>query len=82
MNHHHHHEDIHIEGQGKLSEREKLGKLLEYWIKHNEEHAKTYLDWSKKADSNSLEDVVGLLKEASEITMSINELFEKAIKKL
>ena len=82
MNHHHHHEDIHIEGQGKLSEREKLGKLLEYWIKHNEEHFKTYLEWSKKADSNSLEDVVGLLKEASEITMSINELFEKAIKKL
>lgn len=82
MNHHHHHEDIHIEGQGKLSEREKLGKLLEYWIKHNEEHAKTYLEWSKKADSNSLEDVVGLLKEASEITMSINDLFEKAIKKL
>ncbi len=82
MNHHHHHEDIHIEGQGKLSEREKLGKLLEYWIKHNEEHVKTYLEWSKKADSNSLEDVVGLLKEASEITMSINELFEKAIKKL
>ncbi|MCK4793176.1 MAG: hypothetical protein KAV87_56115 [Desulfobacteraceae bacterium] len=82
MNHHHHHEDIHIEGQGKLSEREKLGKLLEYWIKHNREHAKTYLEWSKKADSNSLEDVVGLLKEASEITMSINDLFEKAIKKL
>jgi hypothetical protein len=82
MNHHHHHDDAHIEGQGMLSEREKLGKLLEYWIKHNIEHTKTFLEWSKKADIEGLKDVVSLLKEASEITMSINELFEKAIKKL
>ena len=79
---HHHHEDKHVEGQSRLSEREKMGKLLEYWIKHNEEHSKTYLEWSKRADSEGLKDVVGLLQEASEITMSINQLFKNAIKRL
>ena len=82
MNHHNHHEDKHIEDQGRLSEREKLGKLLEYWIKHNEEHARSYLEWSKKADGEGLKDVVSLLEEACEITMSINQLFRKAIRGL
>lgn len=82
MNHDHHHEDKRVEGQSKLSEGEKLGKLLEYWIKHNEEHAKTYLEWAKKADGEGLKDVVSLLEEASELTMSVNRLFEKAIEGL
>jgi rubrerythrin len=79
---HHHHDDAHLEDQGTLSEREKLGKLLEYWIKHNEDHARTYLEWSKKADSQGLKDIVSLLKEASEMSTSINKLFKKAIKTL
>ncbi len=79
---HHHHEDTHIEDQGTLSEKEKLGKLLEYWIKHNEEHAQTYLEWSKKADTESLKDVVSLLEEASDLTISINKLFKEAVKRL
>ena len=82
MNHHHHHKDEHVEGRSKLSEKEKLGKLLEYWIKHNEEHAKNYLEWSKKAHGEGLKSVVSLLEEASELTISINQLFEKAIKRL
>ena len=82
MNHHHHHEDQRVEGQGRLSEKEKLGKLLDYWIKHNEEHAKTYLEWSKKADDQGLKDVVRLLEEASELTMSTNQLFKRALERL
>jgi len=82
MNHHHHHEDQRVEGQGRLSEKAKLGKLLDYWIKHNEEHAKTYLEWSKKADDQGLKDVVRLLEEASELTMSTNQLFKRALERL
>ena len=82
MNHHHHHEDTRIEGQSSLSEREKLGKLLEFWIKHNDDHVNTYREWSKKAGSENLGEVVDLLEEASELTLSINELFRKAIKEL
>jgi mevalonate pyrophosphate decarboxylase len=82
MNHHHYHEDIDPEDHDSLSKKEKLVKLFQYWMKHNEDHAKTYREWSKKADIEGLKDVVSLLEEASELTMSINSLFKEAIKKL
>lgn len=82
MNHHHHHEDTHIENHDSSSEKEKLGKLFQYWIKHNEDHAKTYLEWSKKADIEGLKYVVSCLEKASELTMSINKLFNEAMKKI
>ena len=82
MNHHHHHEDTHIKDHDSSSEKEKLGKLFHYWIKHNEDHAKTYLEWSKKADIEGLKDVVSCLEKASELTMSINKLFNEVMKKI
>jgi hypothetical protein len=82
MNHHHHHEDIHTHDHDSASGKEKLGKLFQYWIKHNEDHAKTYLEWSKKADIEGLKDVVSCLEKASELTMSINKLFDEAMKKI
>ena len=78
----HHHEDDIAEQMGTMSEREKLGKLLEYWIRHNEEHAKTYLEWSKKAATEDLKDVASLLEEASDTTIYINRLLKDALKKL
>jgi len=82
MNHHHHHEDTHIEDHDSLSGKEKLDKLFQYWIKHNEDHAKTYREWSKKADIEGLKDVVSCLEKASELTMSINKLFNEVMKKI
>jgi thioredoxin-like negative regulator of GroEL len=82
MNHHHQDEGRHPVGKTGLSEKEKLQKLLEHWIKHNEEHARTYLEWAEKIESKNLEEIAELLKKASEATVNINELFEKAIKNL
>ncbi len=82
MNHHHHHEDNSAELKGTLSEREKLGRLLEYWIKHNEEHAATYLEWSKKATTWEIKDVAEILNEAATTALSLNALFQEALKKL
>jgi rubrerythrin len=82
MNHHHHHEDNSAELKGALSEREKLGRLLEYWIKHNEEHANTYLEWSKKATADGLEDVAEILNDAANTALSLNARFKEALKKL
>ena len=79
---HHHHKDTPIGEHDSLSEKEKLGKLFQHWIKHNEDHAKTYLEWSKKANIEGLKDVVSCLEKASELTMSINNLFKETIKKL
>ena len=81
MSHHHHDHGTATE-QGSLSEREKLERLLEHWIKHNDDHIKTYREWSEKAKSQNLQDVGTLLEEACEITGSLNELFKRAIEKL
>ena len=82
MNHHHHHEHNGSELKGMVTEKEKLGKLLNYWLKHNEEHANTYLEWSKKARAEGLNDVAEMLKEASNKALSLNALFLEALKKL
>ncbi|RLB30702.1 MAG: hypothetical protein DRG87_04375 [Deltaproteobacteria bacterium] len=82
MNHHHHHEDNDSELKITLTDKEKLGKLLNYWIKHNEEHADTYLEWSKKAATEELKDVAQILEEASNRALSLNALLKEALKKL
>ena len=82
MNHHNHHEDNSAELKVTLTDKERLGKLLEYWIKHNEEHANTYLEWSKKVTTEELKDVAEILEEASNTALSLNALFREALKKL
>jgi len=81
MDHHHLHENGQLEDQEPVSTREKFGKLLEYWIKHNEEHARAYLEWSKWAGEEELEGVASLLEEAAEMTISINQKLEEALKR-
>lgn len=76
------------EGQGKINEEvelmttdiEKLKKLLEHWAEHNEEHAKTYLEWSGKAEKSGNKELYNILKEIAENTKKLDGLFEKAKK--
>jgi len=82
MDHHHLHENGHLEDQEQVSTREKLSRLLEYWIKHNEEHARDYLEWSKWAGEEELEGVASLLEEVAEMTISINQKFKEAVKRV
>jgi len=81
MNDHHHHDDT-GSLKGGLSDKEKLKKLLEYWIKHNEEHADTYREWSQKAAALEVQDVAKILNQAATTTLSINTRFQEALKKL
>ncbi len=53
-------------------------KLLEHWIKHNEDHANTYLDWAKKAKEKGMGEAGQLLEDAAEMTRMISEKFEAA----
>jgi hypothetical protein len=82
MNHHHHHEDAGAEVKSALSDREKLERLLRYWINHNEEHVSSYLEWSKKAVTLEINEVAELLNEAANTALSVNRLFQEALKKL
>ena len=76
MTHHHHDHEI----QNTLSFDEKMIKLLEHWIKHNEDHAQTYRDWAQKAKEKNKSKAAVMLEDAAEMTLSISKKFELAIK--
>lgn len=63
----------------ELSPKEKLLKLLEYWMKHNEEHARTYRQWAETAGAQSMPEVALRLKEAAEATVAVNRQFAAAL---
>ena len=73
--HHHHDHESHEE----LSFEEKLMKLLSHWIKHNEDHALNYRNWAEKAKTNGKGQTAGLLEEAAELSLAVNEKFEAAL---
>lgn len=77
MTHNHNH---HYEIQNILSFDEKLIKLLEHWLKHNESHAVTYRDWAEKAKEKNMVAAGSLLEDAAEMAMLINRKFEEAVK--
>ncbi len=61
-----------------MEDVEKLKHLIGHWSGHNEEHAKTFLEWSQKADSLGRGDVAAILRELSEKTRKLEELLKKA----
>ena len=73
MNHHHDHEP-----QASLSFEEKLPRLLAHWVKHNDDHARTYRNWSLQARENQHPEIATLLEEAAELTARISARFETA----
>ena len=75
---HHHHHDI----KSDLTFTEKLIKLLDHWVKHNEDHADTYKDWAEKAKDNELTEIAELLEEVHDLTLQINDKFRQAAAKV
>ncbi len=76
--HGHDHEHEH-HAHDTLSFEEKMIKLLEHWIKHNEDHADSYRDWAQKAQANGMPDVGALLGEVAEMTADITGKFEETL---
>ena len=64
----------------EMTDLEKLKKLLAHWAEHNEEHAKTYLEWAEKAGESGDKEIYNILKEIAENTKRLDGLFEKAKK--
>jgi hypothetical protein len=58
---------------------EKLLKLLNHWIKHNEDHAFNYRNWAEKAKANGQEGAGALLDEAAEMSLAVNDRFQKTL---
>ncbi len=76
---HHHHDH---NSQDEMPVDKKLVKLLDHWIKHNHDHALNYRNWAEKAKANGKENVGKFLLEAAQISLTTNELFEKALEEL
>jgi len=65
-----------------MSVRDKLEKLLDHWQHHNEDHAKSFEDWEKRAREEGLEDVARALAKAAELTREINAELSEALEKI
>ncbi len=76
MGDHHTHQDQ----QSDLSFEAKLNKLMEHWIKHNDDHVQTYDDWAEKARLENFTEAATLIEEAAGITKEITEKFKEALK--
>lgn len=74
MSHHHSHPEAE-----NLSFDEKMIKLLEHWIKHNDSHEETYRVWAEKAKENDKARMGVLLQEAACATRMITEKFKGAL---
>ena len=76
MTHHHdHHHDV----TSDLTFEEKLIKLLEHWLKHNQDHAHTYREWAERAKAHDLLQAGVLIDEIGEITRTIDEKIKAAL---
>ena len=61
-----------------MDDLEKLKTLLPHWMKHNDEHAKTYKNWAEKMSSlgkKELSEVLEVIHQESEI---LRGLFQEA----
>ena len=63
---------------GNMDDISKLHHLLEHWVEHNTEHARTYLDWAKKAEALGKTELADILREIAERTEKLEGLFKKA----
>jgi hypothetical protein len=62
----------------EMSFSEKMAKLLDHWIDHNDDHAKSYQGWADQARQNQLARVAVLIEEAAAMSLAVNEKFMQA----
>ena len=65
-----------------LSETERLKKMIEHWIGHGDEHARSYSDWAARARRAGRDGVGGILEALAEETRSQKQKMEQALELL
>lgn len=86
MSHHHDHDHDHghdhhhghAHSHAPLSFAQKLTKLMDHWIQHNDHHAEDYRKWAQDARSNQQTAVADLLEAAAELTGTISDRLREA----
>jgi hypothetical protein len=75
----HHHTHNHNEN---MTFKEKSIILIKHWIKHNEEHAASYIQRGEEAKQNGYDDLCKTIIEAADMTEKINEKLNAALENL
>lgn len=82
MSHHHdhdhHHHDHTKNAESPMTVLEKAFKMIEHWIKHNDDHSATYREWANKLKKENLPEAAALIDEVAVIQESINHKFQQA----
>jgi hypothetical protein len=81
MTHHHDHDHDHHHhkvAESELTVLEKAVKMIEHWIRHNEDHSKTYRDWADKLKKEDSPGAAVLIEEAASMHEGINAKFQQA----
>jgi hypothetical protein len=92
--HHHEHHDHHHHGHDDhshhhddpdrttLSEKDKLAKMVEHWMRHSDEHAASYRQWAEKARAMGQDEVYRILEEVASAVLEQNQNLARAIEHL
>ncbi len=76
--HHHGHEHHHDHTSGDMPLEQKAVKLLEHWIRHNDDHGQNYLQWAEQLRKNGYLKAADALDEVLKLTVRISGLFRQA----
>lgn len=63
-----------------MKEITRISYLIEHWMKHNEDHAKSYMEWAMKASDAGNIDLSRILVKLYLESKRLNRLFESARK--
>jgi rubrerythrin len=78
--HEHEHGNEHThEKDEAVSEIVRLRKMVEHWISHNEEHARSYRLWASRAREAGCEEPGEILEEIASEIQEQNERFMKIV---
>lgn len=61
-----------------LSTKEKLAKMLDHWVHHNQDHVASYRLWAQRARSEGLPAVADALETVAQKSLELTDLLEKA----
>ena len=81
----HGHSEAHAHGHGPdkgeeaVSGTVKLRRMVEHWISHNEEHARSYRLWASRAREAGHDEPGEILEEIASEIVAQNERFKKII---
>ncbi len=64
------------------ADKEKLIKLLDYWIEHNREHRDEFITWAEKAESFATAAICNSIKEAAQQMDKASESLLRVLEEL